>query len=390
MSEFKRDRFFWTIALQTFVVNMFLGGFGPAQPLLRADQGTSLAVAGLHGTAMGIASIIAGLATPHIAHRFGRTNGGWIGLIFFSIGITTFIIFKPIQITLVAALITGFGVSTVINSYVTSMNHHFGKLSPLAIAQANGISSAGYVLGTSLVGTIATYAREFWRLGMAIAVPMAFLLYLTSRTVTQSDHTPDASGPQSGKLSGKYWLAWLGFVFSIGTEFATAFWAAALVQDRTGAKAAIATTAIVSLGVGMGIGRWYGGKVLHRLSLDHQLLTVLTLQLTGFAILWLSHNMVVSLVALLINGLGISMQFPLQSMRMISHSDNRPDLAIGRSSLAAGLAIGGAPFMLGILGDNIGISRAYMMVPAFIFIAMILVKLSPAKVAQELLDELEL
>jgi hypothetical protein len=58
-AKLQRDRFFWTIALQTVVVNFFLGGFGPAQPLLRADQGTSLTIAGLHGTAMGLASIMA-------------------------------------------------------------------------------------------------------------------------------------------------------------------------------------------------------------------------------------------------------------------------------------------------------------------------------------------
>ena len=38
-AKLNRDSFFWTIALQTVVVNFFLGGFGPAQPLLRADQG---------------------------------------------------------------------------------------------------------------------------------------------------------------------------------------------------------------------------------------------------------------------------------------------------------------------------------------------------------------
>ena len=55
--KIKRDRYFWTVALQTVCVNIFLGSFGPSQPLLRADQGTSLTVAGLHGTALGIASI---------------------------------------------------------------------------------------------------------------------------------------------------------------------------------------------------------------------------------------------------------------------------------------------------------------------------------------------
>ena len=51
---FQRDRVFWTISAQIALVNFYLGGFGPAQPLLREDQGTSLTVAGLHGTAMGV------------------------------------------------------------------------------------------------------------------------------------------------------------------------------------------------------------------------------------------------------------------------------------------------------------------------------------------------
>ena len=59
--SFTRDKTFWAIALQVTILNFFLGGFGPAQPLLRADQGTSLTIAGLHGTAMGIAGICAGL-----------------------------------------------------------------------------------------------------------------------------------------------------------------------------------------------------------------------------------------------------------------------------------------------------------------------------------------
>ena len=86
-AKLDRDRFFWTIALQTVAVNFFLGGFGPALPLLRADQGTSLTIAGLHGTAMGVASIAAGYANPHLAHKFGRAKSQWIGLGIFLFGL---------------------------------------------------------------------------------------------------------------------------------------------------------------------------------------------------------------------------------------------------------------------------------------------------------------
>jgi MFS family permease len=112
----KRDKYFWTIALQTVVVNIFLGSFGPAQPLLRADQGTSLTIAGLHGTALGLASIIAGFANPHLVHRFGRGQTGWIGLGVFSVGLTIFVTASAVPVTIGAALITGFGTSTIINN----------------------------------------------------------------------------------------------------------------------------------------------------------------------------------------------------------------------------------------------------------------------------------
>ena len=72
------------------------------------------------------------------------------------------------------------------------------------------------------------------------------------------------------------------------------------------------------------------------------------------------------------------MQFALSSLRLMSFSDNRPDLAIGISSLAAGSGIALAPFALGVLGDHLGISRAYLMVPVLIVISLTIVILTPS------------
>jgi predicted MFS family arabinose efflux permease len=132
----------------------------------------------------------------------------------------------------------------------------------------------------------------------------------------------------------------------------------------------------------MGIGRWYGGLWLKRLALDNQLQLIIALQFLGFLGFWLSHNMVLSLICLLVVGLGISMQFALSSIRLIGLSDGRPDLAIGRASLAAGVAIAGAPFLLGLLGDSFGISRAYIMVFVLISIAYIIVRVIPSNVRE--------
>ena len=380
--SFQRDRFFWIVAFQTAIVNFYLGGFGPAQSLLRADQGTSLTVAGLHGTAMGFASICAGWANPHIAHRYGRERASWIGLTIFSFGLLIFVLSPPVFLTLPATLLTGFGTSLVINTMLTKMSHHYGKSAEVAIPQANGIASVGFVLGTALIGTIAIVYPNLWRLGLLIALPVALILFIVGRDKDLEEHIPHEDGPQSGKLSPVFWISWVGFIACISAEFATSFWAAALLKDRVGSSAAVSTVAIVALGTGMGIGRWYGGFVLKNLSLDNQLLSIIALQFFGFLGFWLSHNMVLSLICLLTVGLGVSMQFALSSIRLIGLSQGRPDLAIGRASLAAGIAIAGAPFLLGLLGDSFGISRAYIMVFILIIIAFVIIKLVPSHVKE--------
>lgn len=379
---FHRDRFFWVIATQTAIVNFYLGGFGPAQSLLRADQGTSLTIAGLHGTAMGIASILAGYANPHIAHRFGRTRASWIGLAVFSTGLIIFVLSPPVYLTLPATLITGFGTSIVINTMLTSMSHHYGKAAEVAIPQANGIASVGFVTGTALIGSIAIGFPHLWRIGLLLAIPVAITLFLIGRERDADGYVPDEAGPQSGKLSRAFWVSWIGFVACISSEFAISFWAAALLKDRVGSTAAISTVAIVALGSGMGVGRWYGGLLLKKFKLDTQLLMAIALQFVGFLAFWFSHSMFISIISLFFVGLGISIQFALAAIRLISFSDGRPDLAIGRTSLAAGIAIAIAPFLLGVLGDNFGISRAYIMVPVLIIIAFTIVKLVPSHPVQ--------
>jgi len=378
--SFHRDRFFWVVAVQTAIVNFYLGGFGPAQSLLRADQGTSLTIAGLHGTAMGIASILAGWANPRIAHRYGRSKASWIGLSIFVTGLTLFVISPPVYITIPATLIAGFGTSVVINTMLTKMSSHYGKAAEVAIPQANGIASVGFVIGTALIGTIAIAFPNLWRVGLLLAVPVALVLFLIGREKDQDEHVPDEDGPQGGKLSRSFWISWVGFIACISSEFAISFWAAALLEDRVGSTAAISTVAIVAMGTGMAIGRWYGGFVLGHLKLDTQLLTVIALQFIGFVGFWLSHSMIISLICLFAVGIGISMQFALSSIRLIGLSDGRPDLAIGHAGLAAGIAIAGAPFLLGLLGDNFGISRAYIMVFVLIAIAFVIVKAIPSKV----------
>jgi predicted MFS family arabinose efflux permease len=376
---FQRNGQFWLLALQVATVNFFTGGFGPSQALLREDQGTSLGVAGLHGTAMGVAAIIAGGFNSKLVHRFGRSNTTWIGLSVFSLGIAFFVFAPPVQLTLLATLIAGFGISVVINNVNTAGSHAFAERSHTAVAQINAVAIAGFVTGNFVIGTTANIVRDQWRLGLLITIPFILAMFIKGRKFEPDSHIPDEDGPQRGKLSKGFWFSFVGFFLSICAEFATSFWSASLISNRTNASAAISTLAVIAFGTGVGTGRWYSGRLLKRFHADEQLKIALALQFIAFGLFWSSHILVLCLLTLFMVGLGISVQFPLFTLRMVAFSQGRPDLAIGKSSIAAGIAIASSPLLLGILGDNFGISRAYIMVPVLIVLCFTMVTLSSSK-----------
>ena len=376
---FQRNGQFWLLALQVATVNFFTGGFGPSQALLREDQGTSLGIAGLHGTALGIAAIIAGGLNSKLVHRYGRSNTTWIGLTVFSIGIAFFVFTPPVQLTLLATLIAGFGTSVVINNVNTAGSHAFAERSHTAVAQLNAIAIAGFVTGNFIVGTTANIVRDQWRLGLLITIPFILALFIKGRKFEPDSHIPDEDGPQRGKLSQGFWFSFAGFFLSICAEFATSFWSASLISNRTDASAAISTLAVIAFGGGVGTGRWYAGRLLKRFHADEQLKMALCLQFVAFWLFWSSHILVLCLITLFMVGLGIAVQFPLFTLRMVAFSEGRPDLAIGKSSIAAGIAIASSPLLLGILGDKFGISRAYIMVPVLIALCLVMVLLSSSK-----------
>lgn len=378
-THFRRNNKFWLLALQVATVNFFTGGFGPSQALLREDQGTSLGVAGLHGTAMGVAAIIAGAMNSKLVHRFGRANTTWIGLTIFSIGIAFFVFAPPVQLTLTATLIAGWGISVVINNVNTAGSHAFAENSHTAVAQINAVAIAGFVTGNFVVGTTANIVRDQWRVGLLITIPFILALFIWGNKFEPNSHIPDEDGPQRGKLSRGFWFSFTGFFISISAEFATSFWSASLISDRTDASAAVSTLAVIAFGTGVGTGRWYAARALKRFHVDEQLKIALALQFIAFGLFWSSHTLALCLITLFAVGLGISVQFPLFTLRMVAFSQGRPDLAIGKSSIAAGIAIACSPLFLGILGDNFGISRAYIMVPVLIALGFMAVVLSPSK-----------
>lgn len=359
-----------------------MGGFGPALPLLQKLQGTSAAVAGLHGTALGLASIVAGYLNAPLVHKFGRYRSSWIGLLIFNIGAVSFVFSPRPSLSIPAIFIVGIGVSIAINNTVTYIASHFPDHQTRAISQNNAVNQFFFLLGTIIVGVVATISLP-WRPALLLCLPFGLMLYLLAGRKFKPEHIRESDSHERGALPTRYWLGWLGLLFTIASEFGVAYWSAALIREQTGLAPATATTLVLAFPLGMFLGRWFGTHIAPSLSVDDRLKAILFIQLTGFAIFWSSHNAVLSFAALLLTGIGTAMQFVLTTLRLLEFGKPKVDLAMGRSSWAAGIAIAGSPFLLGFFADQFGISKAFLIVPIFILSAFAIVYLVPIRKAAQ-------
>jgi fucose permease len=244
--------------------------------------------------------------------------------------------------------------------------------------QMNAIAIVGGALGTVVIGAIATEFRDQWRLGLLLTLPVIFYLFFV-RDKDYEKHVPPEHGRQSGKTSIKMKFSILAFYISIACEFGISFWAAALLADRVGSSAALSTLSVFTFAVGSATGRWYISRLIHHMHIDSQLKLSFSFELVAFMLFWFSHNIALSIFALFALGIGLSIQFTVFSVRAIALSDGRPDLAVGYNALAAGTAIATSPFILGLLGDSYGISRAYLLIPALLILGIIIISLFPVK-----------
>lgn len=366
----KRDKVFWMVSLQVSVAGIFTGGFGPAIPLLRDEQGTSQMVAGLHGTVEGFAAILAGVLNSALVAKFGRDRTMWVGLFSTAFGAIIFILGPSIFYTLPAAFIFGFGISVAVNNLLGSLSVHYKKDANQAVSQSAAIVALSAIFGTLIVGLF-KYWDLNWRLGLAVIFPLLAILWIFRVKDFGQGEFSEVPMKQTGRLPSRYWISWVGFTSYYIVEFGITYWIALLFRDRVNASPALSTICVIAFGLGMVIGRWFFPPLFNRFHIDRQLYLSISIQLSGFLVLWFSHRLWLSVAALITTGLGMSIQYSAIQVRMLAFSDGKPDLAVGANSYAGGLAIAFGPLFLGYMGDQVGISRANLYLLPFIALTLL-------------------
>ncbi|WFE38413.1 MFS transporter [Micromonospora sp. WMMD998] len=429
MPRLTRDRTTWLTYAQLGLWGFFLYGFGPVVPLLRDEQGTSAAVAGLHSTGIAVGALTGGALFAPVARRLGRGPAVWLGLAGVAAGVTALGLLRPLPATIAAvAVVATFGMMVISGVNVVLTTRH-GPAAPAALTEANAACAGMGILAPLTIG-VTVDAGLGWRPVMAVEVGLITLVALTAMTfrVRRPERAPAAAAtdlpvrapaavplpsgpgvvpvpagsgvatpeavdaaaapghrqrpvrtgtvqepaPGAGRLPRAYWIAWVLMSFTGSIEVCLSLWTADVLRTHAGLSAGGASAAVAAIVCGMFAGRALGGRVALRWPPVPLLLGALTVSLTGFTLFWASPVGWLAVTGLVVLGLGNALHYPLAISIALAVAGPAADRAAGWSSYSMAVGFGIAPVVLGRVADGVGPHLAFLLLPAFIAVAALL------------------
>lgn len=370
-----RDRATWLVYLQLGVFCTYLYGLSAALPLLRRDLGVSYAVAGLHGTAMAVGTVLAGLTLPALSRRHGRRAATWVGLAGMNAGVLL------VMVPALPATLLGFGLagcfgSLALYASMAALSDHHGPAGPAAISEANGVGVV-FGLAASFALSVAAQTVVGWRAALLLTPVLTVALVLAMGRVwipatgqAGGGPAPAAAGVVAARPGWRFHVAGGVLFCCVALEFCFNLWAASLVAVNTGLSVEAAATGLTAFTAGLAAGRFAGGWLALRLPPHRLFVGALLLSGAGWLVFWPAGHPVLAYAGLALAGLGVSLHFPLALAELIATSDGHPHRASAAAPICAGAAVGVGPLVLGALADGFGTRQAFLVVPVAIALAV--------------------
>jgi len=349
----------------------FLYGFGAILPLLRAEEGISHSVLGLHSLALASGGLVSGILAVPLVRRVRRRGCFAIGAGLVCAGVGLLSALHAPALTILAAGVTGIGGSMLVNTAVPALSdHHGGGGGAAAISEGNAFAAGIGLLAPTAVGASVGLGWS-WRPAALLVVPLAAALLLLVRRIPLGTPAVDgAAGDRTaagdGALPALARILLLMVVLCVGIEFCCTAWSADLLRQRTGVSQGVASGGVTAVVAGMAVGRLIVGRLALRHSSRRLLLGALALTAVGWVITWVPTQPVVVIAGLAVIGLGIAAHYPLGAALLYAAAPGQADRVTGRMSLGIAVAAGGAPFALGAVADATSTHTAFLAVPLLV------------------------
>ncbi|MEV0458845.1 MFS transporter [Catellatospora methionotrophica] len=423
MPRLSRDLATWLIYLQLGLWGYFNYGFGPIVPLLRDEQGTSAAVAGLHSTAIAIGAVAGGALYPHLSRRFGRGPVLWACQAVIAACVLGYVLLPAyFAVTIGLTIVTATAGIAAIGGIVSALSERHGPAGPAAISEANAVACAAGLVAPLVIGA-AMRAGLGWRAGLALLVALIALVAALAKikgvripsglapapttdgrapadaalpvapaaggraiadaavpAAVVTDGLPTAIEPQivsaatavpfakggRSPLPTAYWLAWGMMTVTGAVEVVLSMWTAEVLRDQVGMSPGGATAVMSAIVGGMFAGRLAGARIALRLPSIPLYLGALVLSLAGFALFWSAGSAVTAVAGLVVVGLGNAMHYPLAISLAVAAAPGQADRAAGVASYSMAVSFGAGPLLLGLVADQVGAHTAFLFIPVLI------------------------
>lgn len=367
-----RDGATWLVYLQVGVYATMLYGLSAALPILRAEQGISQSVAGLHGTALAAGTLLCGVSLGPLTRRFGRRRMVWWGLAGMNAAVLAIAALPLLPVTLAGFFVANAAGSLVLYAGMAALTEHHGAArGAAAISEANAVAVT-IGIGATFVLSLLAQSAFGWRSALLVP-PLASLLVAAAlgRHWVRARNPEHAAGQVSGPLGLRFHLMGAVLLCVAAVEFCFNLWGAELFAQRTGLTVEAAATGLTAFTAGLAAGRFAGARLALRYSAALLLAAALGVTGAGWLLFWLATDPVLGYAGLALSGLGVSLHFPMCVAMLVDASGGRADLAGARASLFAGVGVGAGPFVLGALADGFGAHTAFLVVPLLLAVALI-------------------
>jgi hypothetical protein len=334
---------------------------GAAIAFVAVALSLSETAAGLHATLMAVGVISTGVLGERLDHAIGVTATQRAGLAVLAVGLLLLAWAPALEITLLAALATGLGAGTIFGHANRALGTGGVAAGRLQFMRAAVAAKAAQLL-VPLTISLGVALALGWQL-VVVPVLIAIVVLLVA---SRLDAGSVLGGVRAaGRLSLAYWLPWMLTVSAVSLEFLVIVWGAPLVADRSGASLSDATLTISAFILGMLLGRVVLSFDGFRLPQPATLIRLgLALSITAGLVLWVSTSVWLSAGAMFVAGAGIGLLYPVTAALTLAAAPERPDAAAARLVAAPGSAMLLAPLIVGIMADLVGISAAWLLMPA--------------------------
>lgn len=354
---YRRDSVTWTgfAIMGVWALNLYF--LGPAAAAIGADLGLTDAAVGSIGTALAFGTMGSALIGPTAVRRWGRR--GTLLLMIPGLAAAAAALAASVGFAAVVAAVIGIGLlgATTANVATGTLSDHHRRHAAQAITEANATASWLGVLSPVLLG-FGLALPTGWRGAAGVLALLTVLVALRVRALPTDAPSAVGPRPRSGRLPRAFWPSLIVVSCAVAMEFSISFWAAPLIGQRTGVGLAAAATSLSALTLGMALARTLAAGLANRYPLPRLIVACFGLASLGLLVLLAVRSFAMSAAALFLIGLGLSLLFPYAQSWALTLAGAGPDRAIALTSVAAGVALGSAPLLLGVLAGAVGLVGA--------------------------------